>query len=376
MWAERAPPLIGGEINATETYGNMRAGENNKNDAVPHHKLRLARAAIATSAFILLALAATPSRTQQTVSSPEANLQTIRKTLELPEEKIDLAGVKVSIDQMIDPSVDIGGILQQLDVMAADIKARFPTNASGRDKLELLRGYIYKTGSWNGNRPFQYDLADPYGNDIRNKLLSTYLATRKGNCISMPLLFIILGKKLGIDVSASTAPLHVFVKYRDDAGNSYNLETTSGAGFTRDVWIQKQLPMTAQALASGIYMQPLTKKETVVLMAGTLLELYSQQGQDESVVALAKVALQYYPKDVSAMLHASSAYYRLRQRHFVSKYARITDIPAEKLPYFEQLEQGMVFWRNRAEALGWREPDSASENAYQESIHRAESVNK
>ncbi len=35
----------------------------------------------------------------------------------------------------------------------------------------------------------------------------------------MPFLFIILGQKLGLDVTASTAPEHVFVKYRDDMGN-------------------------------------------------------------------------------------------------------------------------------------------------------------
>ena len=344
--------------------------------AAPNHSLTLARIVFSASIFVLLGMTGIQSNAQQLVQSSEANLRAIRKILEQPAEKIDLASAKVSIDRMIDPSIDAGSTLRQLDAMAADIKARIPANASSRDKLEILRAYIYKAGPWNGNQPFQYDLADPYGNNIRNKLLSTYLSTRKGNCISMPFLFIILGQKLGSDVTASTAPLHVFVRYRDEAGALHNLETTSGAGFTRDAWIQKQLPMTAHALTSGIYMQPLTKKETVALMAGTLLELYSDQRKDEQVVALANITLQYYPKDVSAMLNASTSYSRLRRQHFVSKYARKTDIPSEQLPYFEQLEHGMVFWHNRAEALGWREPDKTAEDAYRDNISRAKSVNK
>lgn len=345
-------------------------------DTIPRSIKTFARIAFAKGAFTFLMLIGAQSSAQQLIQSPEAKLQAIRKILELPEEKIDLASVKVSIDHMIDPSINVENTLKQLEAMTEAIRAGFPTNASSRDKLEVLRSYVYKAGPWNGHRPFQYDLSDPYGSDIRNKLLSTYLATRKGNCISMPFLFIVLGQKLGIDLTASTAPLHVFVKYRDEAGTHYNLEATSGAGFTRDAWIQKQLPMTEQALANGIYMQPLTKKETVALMAGTLLELYSDQGKDESAVALEKLTLQYYPKDVSAMLNASTSYSRLRTRHFVSKYARKADIPGEKLPYFEELEHGMLFWRNRAEALGWHEPDSATENAYQESVHRAKSINR
>jgi len=69
----------------------------------------------------------------------------------------------------------------------------------------------------------------------------------------MPFLFIILGDKLGIDVTASTAPLHVFVKFTDTDGKTYSLETTSGANFSRDAWYREQMPMTNQAIDNGVY---------------------------------------------------------------------------------------------------------------------------
>ncbi len=190
----------------------------------------------------------------------------------------------------------------------------------------------------------------------------------------MPFLFIILGQKLGIDVTASTAPGHVFVKYRDDMGTLYNLEATSGAGFTRDLWILQQRPMSTQALSNGIYMQPLSKKETVVVMTGTLLEFYGQLGQEKHRIALADLVLKYYPKDVSTMIHASSAYYRLRQQEFVCKYPTPNDIPLQKRPYFLQLDQNIGLWRDRAQVLGWREPDKEAEAHYLQSVNRAKST--
>lgn len=304
----------------------------------------------------------------------DANLEAIRAILDLPDKQIDLAKVKLTIDRMIDPGIDVAGNLKQLDAMAAEVKAQLPASPTSRDKLEALRTYLYRAGPWNGHQPFRYDLDDPFGRDVRNKLLPTYLATRKGNCVSMPLLFIILGQKIGLDVTASNAPEHLFVKYRDETGGLYNLEATSGAGFARDAWMRQQIPMTDQALANGIYMRALSKKETVVVIADTLNEFYSRQGREHQRIALAELELRYFPKFVTAMLHIGSASYRLRQRQFVSKYPTPSDIPLQERPYFLQLEHNIGYWHARAEALGWRQPDQDSNARYRETVDRVKSA--
>ena len=272
----------------------------------------------------------------------------------------------MTIDRMIDPNIDVDGTFKQIDLMASEIRTRFPANAPSRDKLETLRTYIYKPGPWNENRPFSYDLADPVGSNIRNKLLATYLSTRKGNCVSMPLLFVILGQKIGLDVSIATAPEHLFVKYRDESNVLYNLETTSGAGFTRDVWMRQQTPMTDQALANGIYMRPLSKKETVVVIADTLNEFYAQRHQEQERIALSELELKYAPKYVDAMLHIAAANWRLRQQRFVSKYPNPNDIPLSERAQFVALQQNIGNWRTKAEKLGWREPPKSMNTGYQQ----------
>lgn len=317
------------------------------------------RLRLSLGVFLVLLVTSESFSAQPSTKGTDPNLRTIQQILDVPDSRIDLARAKLTIDHMIDPEIDIAAGIKQLDGTAHSIQLRLPPNASSRDKLEALRTYLYQAGPWNDNRPYSYDLDDPYGHTIRNKLLPTYLATRKGNCVSMPLLFIILGQKLGIDVTASVAPEHIFVKYREE-GQSYNLEATSGGGFIRDVWMQQQVPMSPEALASGIYMQPLTKKETVAVMAGTLMEFYGQQGWEERRIALANLALKYYPKDVSSMLHISSAYYRLRQQQFVNKYPTPNDIPVQERSYFAELDKNIGLWRSKAEALGWRELENTT----------------
>ena len=297
-------------------------------------------------------------------TSPDANYATIRTLLETPESRIDLAKAKLTIDRMIDPSIDVSATLSQLDAMARQLKAMLPPGASSRLTLDALRYHVYQASPWNGNAPFQYDLEDPLGLNIRNKLLTTYLSTRKGNCISMPMFFIIIGQKLGLDVTASLAPNHVFVKYRDSDGTYYNIETTSGAGFARDSWMRQQSPMTDKAIAAGIYMRPLTKKETVGVMVDTLLEFYGEQGFQEQRVKLARLVLQHSPRNVAVILHQHQAYLTIWRRDFANRYPTRGDVPVDQRPRLMELEGSLKSLFEQAYGLGWRPLDDATEAAY------------
>jgi len=180
------------------------------------------------------------------------DLTRIRAILKLPDNQIDIGRTKLTIDKTIDPTIDIKANLKKIDSMVAKIQAGLPADASNSDKLQALRTYLYSAGDWNGYQTYAYDFDDPLGQKISNKLLPHYLDTKKGNCVSMPLLFIILGQRLGLDVTAAQAPVHIFVKYRDDMGNQINLEATSGATPARDIWIRQQSPMTDEAVANGV----------------------------------------------------------------------------------------------------------------------------
>jgi len=294
----------------------------------------------------------------------------IRAILRRSADKIDLARTKLTVDKMVDHAIDVEAWLKKIDAIVAKIRTMPEYGASSTSKLVALKRYVYEPGEWNDHRPFQYDLDDPFGAKLSNKLLPTYLATKKGNCITMPLLFVILGQRLGIDVTASTAPKHVVVKFRDDtAGTWINLEATSGANPARDAWIREQMPMTDEALANGLYLQPLTKKETVAVMAGTLAEYYLREHEYRKAIAISDLTLAYYPKDVGAMLAKAVGYGRLARKEFNEKYPTPDQIPANARGYFQYLSQNNRLWFAKAEGLGWREETKADEERYAKRVN-------
>ncbi|RYH61659.1 MAG: hypothetical protein EON54_09930 [Alcaligenaceae bacterium] len=312
---------------------------------------------------------------QRLTSPSDSNYVAIQHILKTPEQDLDLVRAKLSIDGMIDASIDKGAISTQLDTMAKGLQDMLPAGASPRVKLEALRHHIYKPTAWNDGRPFEYDLNDPYGENLRNKLLGTYLRTRKGNCVSMPLLFVLLGQKLGLEITVSNAPNHVFVQWRDTDGQLYNLETTSGAGFARDIWMRQQFDMTDQSLKSGIYMQPLSKRETVALMAGTLLEFYGREGRHAERRALAALLLRHSPRNVAAILQKREAVLEIWNQEFARKYHTPRDIPQDKQETFFELYTQIQDLEARALKLGWRPPREAGEIQYRETIRNIKQKN-
>jgi len=146
-------------------------------------------------------------------SVPEAKL--VDALLRQPEKDMDLARIKLSIDKMIDPGVDVEAGMKLVDDMAAQVRAMLSGFPSSNVRLQALRAYLYEKGAWNDYQTYSYDFDDPLGKNIRNKLLLHYIASKKGNCVTMPLLFVILGQRLGLDVTISTVPYHLFAKYTD-----------------------------------------------------------------------------------------------------------------------------------------------------------------
>ncbi|MEJ1967192.1 MAG: transglutaminase family protein [Rhizomicrobium sp.] len=286
-------------------------------------RTKLFFSAIAWSVAICFAVSPAAARVRAPSLHPPTNdpVQVVRTVMATPDDKIDFVKAKLTFDKIYDPTTDIAGRLADIDAMAQTIRTMAGTSAPPRLRLIMLRKYIYDAGAWNNNKPFQYDLSDPFGRKPVNRLLSTYLVTHHGNCVSMPILFVALAQRLGLNATLSTAPNHMFVKYMDDVtGKTINLETTSGAYPARDVYIRQNMPMTDQAIANGIYMKTLSKKEALAVMADIVLEREFADRHYQKAWDVAEVLQPYYPNNLAVLLAPSNAALGLIQEEYLSKY--------------------------------------------------------
>ncbi|MCL1633356.1 hypothetical protein M2650_01675 [Luteimonas sp. SX5] len=291
-------------------------------------------------------------------TKPDPNVEELRKLLSQPEGFIDLAKAKVAIDHMVDPKVDVQGTLRLLDQWADKVRARFPPGASNKAKLNLLISTLYEPGPWNDYRPFGYDFRGPRIQALSDTFLSTYLTTRKGQCVIMPIAFVLLGQKLGLPITMSMAPHHLLGKYGDEENGTWmNIEATSGKIYWDGQFEQSPLVgLSPDWAEKGAFLRPFSQRESVALFAtSTLAPFYKSKWQPERLLEVVDLVLATNPKDAVAMTYKADAYYQLIEQRFKRNYPLAEQIPpAERKQYFFYSRENLA-WYEKAEALGWKQ---------------------
>lgn len=298
------------------------------------------------------------------------DLTPLRAQFQLPDDKVDYAAAKLVVDRLIDPSTDTDAVRRQLDQWERAVRGNVPAHPSARQVLDALLKTLYEPGPWNQGRPFSYDLTDPLGKNPTNKQLAAYLATRKGNCVSMPILFVVLGQRLSLPVALATAPNHVLVKFADDTQQMWlNVEATAG-GFKYDTSYQHETGITEAALDNGLYLRPLLPHEGVGVIAGTLMEHYGAKKDAVALMEVADLALAANPKDPVAMIWKANAYYLDTQQRITSRYPNAVDVPPELHDEYRRLTRENRAWFAKAEQLGWTQKTREQDANYLQSVQR------
>jgi len=119
--------------------------------------------------------------------------------------------------------------------------------------------------------PFKYDFSDIRGDtDYAKMFVSKAIATGKGQCHSLPLLYLLIAEKLGAKAYLSLAPQHSFVQFVDDAGRVNNFECTNGHLVT-DTWMIESGYITTEAMQSKLYLDSLSHRKLYAQMLADLL---------------------------------------------------------------------------------------------------------
>ncbi len=262
-----------------------------------------------------------------------------------------------------DKTVDIKSNLKKLDEMSEEIKRMLAGRESDMDKFLAVKMFLYEAGEWNDYRPFSYDLDDPLGKQLKNQLLSTYLVTRKGNCVSMPTLFLALMERVDPDIKmvGVKAPLHLFCRFKDrQTGDVWNVETTNGGNPARNHWYKENFKIDQKAIDNKLYLVDLSKKEYIAELLGTLISKERKAGRFEKAIKYAELSLKLSPNSDVGL---------------VQKGALLAEIGNEKLEQRNLSDEDKTYYKtesekyiNKAIALGWEPETKKSREKYLNSI--------
>ncbi|HTQ38983.1 MAG TPA: transglutaminase family protein [Pirellulales bacterium] len=124
------------------------------------------------------------------------------------------------------------------------------------------------------NLGVRYNLAFSQGkydaSDSNNLMLHGLLTGHGGTCVTMPVLYAAIGRRLGYPIKLALAKEHTFCRWDDQHGERFNIEATS-PGFnstTDDYYLMWPKSLTSQEIASGRWLVSLSSREELAFFLG------------------------------------------------------------------------------------------------------------
>jgi len=138
------------------------------------------------------------------VDSLAANLDRFAQLL--TREQFGLAEACLLLAQDEYPDIDVPRCLGQLDAMAAAVRARLARDAFPEQRVAALNHHLFDELQFSGNVDAYYD--------PRNSYLNEVLERRTGIPITLSVVYLEVGRRVGLRLQGVSFPGHFLVKLR------------------------------------------------------------------------------------------------------------------------------------------------------------------
>ena len=190
------------------------------------------------------------------------------------EEELDLAEAALLIAQEEQVEVDVAHYLKRLDQLAETVRDKLPDSPSPQDTIKALNTQLFFEEGLRGNAGEYYD--------PRNSFLNEVLERKAGIPITLSVIYIEVGRRLGLSLAGVGFPGHFLVKYTGSDEEQILDPFVGGATVTQEQLSAKlktmygdNNPFMAQIPK---LLAPATKKEILARMLRNLKGVYLQKG--------------------------------------------------------------------------------------------------
>ncbi|MBM4124012.1 MAG: hypothetical protein FJ246_03515 [Nitrospira sp.] len=125
-----------------------------------------------------------------------------------PDDRIDLETGAFLIARYGYPTLDVRAYGAQLDTMAAEVRDRMGSRVSGEEAVKTLGRYLFTEQGFRGNTKNYYE--------VDNSYLNRVLDRRIGIPISLSVLYLLVGRRIGLPLVGVGMPGHFLVKFESE----------------------------------------------------------------------------------------------------------------------------------------------------------------
>ncbi|MFM8550714.1 MAG: SirB1 family protein [Nitrospiraceae bacterium] len=129
----------------------------------------------------------------------------LRALVSVSDDVMALEAGAFAIARYAYPNLDVPAYRAQLDSLAAEVRERMGLRVSGEEAVKTLGRYLFDEQGFRGNTRNYYETDNSYVNRVLDR--------RTGIPISLSLVYLLIGRRLGLPFSGVGMPGHFLVKY-------------------------------------------------------------------------------------------------------------------------------------------------------------------
>lgn len=222
-------------------------------------------------------------------------------------EQFNLAEASLMLAQDVYPDIDVAGYVGQLDRIAEAIKKRIAEDAFAEQKVRALNYYLFSEMRFSGNIDEYYD--------PRNSYLNEVIERRTGIPITLSILYLEVGKRLGLNLKGVSFPGHFLVKLSVKRGQLV-LDPFTGGEAQSEADLRQRLAQVlpsekAEQAQLDQYLEPATPRQIVARVLRNLKNIYMQSAKLEQALAVMQRMLLVMPESAEELRDRGLLYQKL-----------------------------------------------------------------
>ncbi|MBV9189050.1 MAG: tetratricopeptide repeat protein [Betaproteobacteria bacterium] len=138
------------------------------------------------------------------------SLDAFEKVLACDDIRIDLAHACLLIAQDAYPNLQVERYLGDIERMAMRLRGRMPETSAPEERVAVLNQFLFEDLGFRGNTEEYYDPRNSYLNDVLDRKI--------GIPISLSIVYMAVGRRVGLPLEGISFPGHFLVRLRMRAG--------------------------------------------------------------------------------------------------------------------------------------------------------------
>jgi regulator of sirC expression with transglutaminase-like and TPR domain len=225
----------------------------------------------------------------------------------LCQEDFGLAEACLLIAQDAYPDLDIAHYMTQIDTLAATVRSRIAGDAFAEQKVVALNRHLFAELGFRGNA---FDYYDP-----RNSYLNQVLERRTGIPITLSILYMEVGRRLGLRLQGVSFPGHFLVKLRVSGGQLV-LDPFCGGEAQSEAELRARLAQVvpqreAESLPLAQFLQAASSRQILARLLRNLKGIYLQSEEAQNMLEVMQRMVMVAPHAAEEVRDRGLAYYRL-----------------------------------------------------------------